>query len=77
MKPLWIIRTTFDPGTGPIKAKIAHADAMNVHTMLVIGHRDLEASQVSVRIHGPGNLGVKPRGEFIADLLAAIKKRRA
>ena len=43
--------------------------------MLVIGKRDLEAGAVSVRIHGKGNLGAKPRGEVIADLLAAIKSR--
>jgi threonyl-tRNA synthetase len=46
---------------------------MKVHTMLVLGHRGLEAGNVSVRIHGKGNLGAKPR----ADLLATIKERRA
>ena len=50
---------------------------MKVHTMLVVGNRDLEAGNVSVRVHGKGNLGAKPRGEVIADLLAAIKERRA
>ncbi len=28
-------------------------------------------------IHGKGNLGAKPRGEVVADILAAIKERRA
>ncbi len=50
---------------------------MKVHTMLVIGHRDLEASAVSVRIHGKGNLGARPRAEVIADLLLSIKERKA
>jgi len=50
---------------------------MKVHTMLVLGHRDLEAGNVSVRVHGKGNLGAKPRAEVIADLLASIKERRA
>ena len=45
--------------------------------MLVLGKRDLEAGNVSVRVHGKGNLGAKPRGELIADLLASIKERRA
>ena len=45
--------------------------------MLVIGNRDLEANAVSVRVHGKGNLGAKPRDEVIADLLVAIKERRA
>ncbi len=71
------VRATIDTGTDPIKAKIASAEQMKTHTMLVLGHRDLEAGNVSVRIHGKGNVGAKPRGEFIADLLAAIKERRA
>jgi hypothetical protein len=32
---------------------------------------------VSVRVHGKGNLGVKPRTEAIAEILQAIKERRA
>jgi len=39
---------------------------MKVHTMFVIGKRDMEANAVSVRVHGKGNLGAKPRGEVIA-----------
>jgi len=49
---------------------------MKVHTMLVIGNRDMEASAVSVRVHGKGNLGAKPRTEVVADLLQSIKERR-
>ncbi len=70
------VRATLDAGTDPIKAKIANAEQMKVHTMLVIGNRDLEAGNVSVRVHGQGNLGAKPRGEVIADLLASVKERR-
>ena len=50
---------------------------MKVHTTLVLGHRDLEAGHVSVLVNGKGNLGAKPRAEVVADLLAAIKERRA
>ena len=50
---------------------------MKVHTMLVIGNRDLEANAVSVRVHGQGNLGAKPRAEVIADLFASINERRS
>jgi threonyl-tRNA synthetase len=48
---------------------------MKVHTMLVIGNRDLEAGAVSVRVHGTGNLGARPRDEVIADLLQSIAQR--
>ena len=71
------VRATLDAGSDPIKAKIASAEQMKVHTMLVLGHRDLEAGNVSVRVHGKGNLGAKPRAEVVADLLASIKERRA
>ena len=50
---------------------------MKVHTMLVIGNRDLEAGAVSIRVHGKGNLGSKPKAEAIADILLAIRERRA
>ena len=50
---------------------------MKVHTMLVIGKRDMEANAVSVRVHGKGNLGAKVKGEAIAEILLSIKERRA
>ena len=49
---------------------------MKVHTMFVIGKRDLEANAVSVRVHGKGNLGAKPRADAIAEILLSIKERR-
>jgi threonyl-tRNA synthetase len=45
--------------------------------MLVIGPRDLQAGAVSVRIHGKGNAGAKPKGEAMAEIVAAIRERRA
>ena len=56
---------------------IQRAEQMKVHTMFVIGKRDMEASAVSVRVHGKGNLGAKPRAEAIAEILESIKERRA
>ncbi len=60
-----------------INGKIQRAEQMKVHTMLVIGKRDMEASAISVRVHGKGNLGARPRDEVIADLLSSISERRA
>jgi threonyl-tRNA synthetase len=37
----------------------------------------MKANAVSVRVHGKGNLGAKPRGEVIADILASINERRS
>lgn len=71
-----MVRVSPDFTATPIKAKIADAETARVHTMLVIGPRDVEAGNVSVRVHGRGNLGAKSRGEAIAEILAAIKERR-
>jgi len=71
------VRCEGDFRTDPIKAKIADAEQTKVHTMLVIGPRDMEAGNISVRLHGKGNVGAKPRAEVVADILAAIKERRA
>jgi len=37
----------------------------------------MEAGAVSVRLHGRGNLGAQPTGGVIAEILSAIKERRA
>jgi len=71
------VRAALDITSDPIKAKVANAEQMKVHHMLVIGPRDLEAGNVSVRVHGKGHLGAKPRKDVVADILAAIKERRA
>ena len=71
------VRAEIDESTDKINGKIQQAEQMKVHTMFVIGKRDMEANAVSVRVHGKGNLGAKPRGEVVADILAAIKERRA
>jgi threonyl-tRNA synthetase len=70
------IRAEGDYGTDKINGKVLHAEERKVHTMLVLGKRDLEANNVSVRVHGKGNLGAKSRAEVIADILASVKERR-
>ncbi len=71
------VRAEIDKRTDNINGKIQRAEQMKVHTMFVIGKRDMDADAVSVRVHGKGNLGAKPRSEVIVDLLAAIKERRS
>jgi threonyl-tRNA synthetase len=71
------VRAELDASSDHMKAKIANAEQMKVHTMLVIGNRDMEANAVSLRVHGQGNLGAKPRDEVIAEVLAAIRERRS
>jgi len=71
------VRAAMDDSTDKINGKIQRAEQMKVHTMFVIGKRDMEADAVSVRVHGKGNLGAKPRGEAVAEILQSIKERRA
>jgi len=71
------VRAEIDTSTDKINGKIQHAEKIKVHTMFVIGKRDMEANAVSVRVHGKGNLGAKPRGEVIAEILQSIKERRS
>jgi threonyl-tRNA synthetase len=70
------VRAELDLSTDKINGKILRAEQRKVHTMLVIGKRDLESNAVSVRVHGKGNLGARPCGEVVADILAAIRERR-
>ena len=70
------IRVTSDVSTDKINGKVLRAEESKVHTMLVIGKRDLEAGCVSVRLHGKGNLGARPRAEVIEDLAASVRERR-
>lgn len=69
------VRAEGDYGTDKINGKVLRAEEAKVHTMLVIGPRDMQAGNVSVRLHGKGNLGAKPKGEVVADILKSIRER--
>ena len=69
------VRITGDFSSDPMKAKIAEAEKSRVHTMLVVGSRDMDGGVISVRLHGKGNVGAKPKAEVIAGILAAIQRR--
>ena len=71
------VRVESDLGTDPIKAKIAEAEKARVHTMLVIGGRDVDAGNVSVRLHSKGPQGAKPKTEVVKEILEKIRTRAA
>jgi threonyl-tRNA synthetase len=72
-----MVRVDADFSATPFKAKISNAEQLRVHTMLVIGGRDMEAGAVSVRLHHGGPQGAKPKGEVVASILNSIKSRSA
>lgn len=55
--------------------RIQRAEEAKVHTMLVIGTRDIQVGNVSVRLHGKGNFGAKPKDEAFAGILHSIPER--
>jgi threonyl-tRNA synthetase len=74
-----MVRVDADFSATPFKAKIANAEQLRVHTMLVIGGRDLEAGAVSVRLHRGGPQGAKVRANILGGLSqvaeAAVHRR--
>lgn len=70
-----MVRAEADFGNDPVKAKIADAEKARVHTMLVIGPRDMEAGNVSLRLHGQGNVGARPVAGVVAGILEKIRIR--
>jgi threonyl-tRNA synthetase len=72
-----MVRAEGDYTNDKINGKIQQAEQAKVHTMLVVGPRDLQAGAVSVRVHGKGSLGAKPRAEVIAEILRLIRERSA
>jgi len=71
-----LVRAEGDYTNDKINGKIQQAEQARVHTMLVVGPRDLAANAVSVRVHGQGSLGAKPKAEAVAEILTAIRERR-
>ncbi len=71
------VRCDKDASPDKVNAKVARAEQQKVHTMFVVGKRDVEAGAVSLRVHGKGNLGSRPRAEAVADIVEAIRTRRA
>jgi threonyl-tRNA synthetase len=69
------VRASADFSSDKINGKIQRAEQAKVHTMLVVGPRDMQANAVSVRVHGKGSLGAKPREDAIAGILQLIKHR--
>ncbi len=70
------VRATVDPAADKLGAKIRRAEVDKVPHMLVIGQREAEAGQVSVRSRANKTLeGVKPVATFLEELLTDIAEK--
>jgi threonyl-tRNA synthetase len=69
------VRAECDDGSDKINGKIQRAEREKVHTMWVLGSRELDSGTVAVRIHGKGNAGARPQVDAVNDIIAAIAAR--
>lgn len=71
------IRAEVDDRQEKIGKKIRDTELMRVPYMLVVGEKEMNENMVAVRRQGKGDAGVKGIDEFLTELTAEIKERRA
>jgi threonyl-tRNA synthetase len=62
------LRATLDERDEKVGRKIRDAEEQKVPAMLVVGEREAEAGEVSLRRHGRRNLGPRPLDAVVAAL---------
>jgi threonyl-tRNA synthetase len=71
------IRAEVDDRQEKIGKKIRDTELMRVPYMLVVGEKEMNENKVAVRRQGKGDAGVKEIDEFLTEVMAEIKERRA
>ncbi len=69
------IRAQLDDRSEKVGSKIRDAELAKVPYMFIVGGREAEQGQVSVRKHGAGDVGAKPLAEARDMLLAEIRTK--
>jgi len=69
------LRVEVDGRTESVGRKIREGEVRKVPYMLVLGDREAEEGQVSVRRHTEGDLGSVPVGEFASRAVAEVADR--
>ena len=69
------LRATLDERDEKVGRKIRDAEEQKVPAMLVVGEREAEAREVSLRRHGRRNLGARPLETVIASLATEAEER--
>jgi threonyl-tRNA synthetase len=62
------LRVEVDDSSNTMQAKIRNAQLQKVPYMLVVGDREIENEEVSVRLRSEKNLGAQPINEVIAKI---------
>jgi threonyl-tRNA synthetase len=68
-----MVRVDSDFSATPFKAKIANAEQLRVHTMLVIGGRDMAAGAVRVCLHHGGPPSASRRERLLRRFLVRLR----
>jgi threonyl-tRNA synthetase len=71
------IRAEIDDRQEKIGRKIRDTELMKVPYMLVVGEKEMNEGKVSIRRQGKGDLGSKNVDEFLLEVVAEIKDRKA
>jgi len=71
------IRAEIDDRSEKIGRKIRDTELLKVPYMLVIGEKEMNEGKASIRRQGKGDLGAKDVNEFVNEITAEIKERRA
>jgi threonyl-tRNA synthetase len=69
------IRVTVDDRSEKVNLKIRDAQLQKIPYMLVVGGREAESGQASVRHRKHGDLGAKPVADFIAEIRGLIDSK--
>jgi threonyl-tRNA synthetase len=62
------LRVTLDDRDEKVGRKIRDAEELKIPAMLVVGEREAESHEVSLRRHGRRNLGARPLGDVVKAL---------
>jgi threonyl-tRNA synthetase len=71
------LRASIDDRSETIGAKIRDATMEKVPTMLILGAREMESGNVSVRVRTGGDLGSSSLGDFLLRVKEEVRTRRA
>jgi threonyl-tRNA synthetase len=69
------VRAELDGRSESVGRKIREAELRKLPYMLIVGEREAADGTVSVREHRAGDVGVRPVGEFAAELAAVTRER--
>lgn len=70
------VRAEVDDRNEKIGKKIRDTELMKVPYMLVVGEKEMQEGQVSVRRQGKGDLGAQPLADFVGSVRSEILERR-